>query len=199
MLTEPPCLARRTNAGEDQAPGQCCWCAVARDCAPSDRQGRLAGHAPLAACHLRANSAQVALRGTWPVAQYKPGGRPFAAEQASREPRAATVSSTMCGVVHGTREGADELSRQDRASGSRHPADPPRRRRQGHGPGQFRRRHDNAGYAVGPNQAQPPCSRPDRIDQYRKGAGTARSQGGHHPRRFSRHHARARAYWRRAA
>ena len=130
---------------------------------------------------------------------YKRGGRPFAAKQKSREPRAATVFDTMCGVVHGTREGADELSRQDGASGSRHPADPPRRRRQGHGPGQFRRRHDDAGYALGPDQAQPPCSRPDRIDQYRKGAGTARSEGGHHPRRFSRHHARARAYWRRAA
>ncbi len=26
-----------------------------------------------------------------------------------------------------------------------------------------------------------------------------RSKGSHHPRRFSRHHARARAYWRRAA
>jgi hypothetical protein len=82
---------------------------------------------------------------------------------------------------------------------SRCPANPPRRRRQGHGSGQFRRRHDDAGYAVGSDQAQPPCSRPDRIDQYRKRAGTARSEGGHYPRRFSRYHARARAYWRRAA
>jgi hypothetical protein len=45
------------------------------------------------------------------------------------------------------------------------------------------------GMLWGTNQAQPTCSRPDRIDQYRKGAGTARGEGGHHPRRFSRHHA----------
>ena len=35
--------------------------------------------------------------------------------------------------------------------------------------------------------------------QHRKGAGIARSQGSHHSRRSSRHHARARAYRRRAA
>ena len=130
---------------------------------------------------------------------YKRGGRPFAAKQESREPRAAAVFNTMSGFVTGRREGAHELSRQVRTSGRRHPADPPRRRRQGHGPRQFRRRYDNAGHAVGPHQAQPACSCPDRIDQYRKGAGVARRQGGHHPRRFSRHHARARAYRRRAA
>ena len=67
---------------------------------------------------------------------------------------------------------------KDDAEGRRHPADPPGRRRQGHRPRQFRRRHDNARHAVGQDQAQPARACPDHVDQHRQGDGAARRQGG---------------------
>ena len=76
---------------------------------------------------------------------------------------------------------------KDSAEGRRHPADPPRRRRQGHRPRQFRRRHGDARHAVGQDQAQPARARPHRLDQHRQGDGAARRQGRDHARRFPRH------------
>ena len=91
-------------------------------------------------------------------------------------------------LTHGNR-----AQERDRRAGARrrpqmdrHPADPPRRRRQGHRPRQVRRRPDPARHAGRQGPAQPAAARPDQVDRHREGGGAARGQGGRHRATTSR-------------